>query len=253
MTLYKYLSPERIDVLSEGRIRFTPFFEMNDPFEFSFALNAHSNEKFDAETDNFLFERAEAAQFMRSEFGTCGILCLSKRRDSKLMWSHYADNHRGFIIGFNPEHSFFNQETFLISPVLGKIHVSGAGFSFPRAIEYMTSPPRISMGQDTINILFKKAKCWQYEEEVRVLRNIVSSSFRPTKNIDLFVFPPDAVNEIVIGIGTSSLLQSKILELSKEKYTSAKVEYAEIDSRNYEMSFSKENSEINRIWRTFFQ
>lgn len=31
--LYKYLPPERVDVLSSNRIRFSPFKSLNDPFE----------------------------------------------------------------------------------------------------------------------------------------------------------------------------------------------------------------------------
>lgn len=32
-----------------------------------------------------------------------GILSLSAVRDQTLMWSHYADGHRGFCIGFNSQ------------------------------------------------------------------------------------------------------------------------------------------------------
>ena len=30
-----------------------------------------------------------------------GVLCLSACDNSILMWSHYADEHKGFCIGFN--------------------------------------------------------------------------------------------------------------------------------------------------------
>lgn len=36
-----------------------------------------------------------------------GILCLSEKPDIALMWSHYSQAHRGFVIGFNTEHSHF--------------------------------------------------------------------------------------------------------------------------------------------------
>jgi hypothetical protein len=39
-----------------------------------------------------------------------GILCLSEMRDSLLMWGHYADNHRGLVIGFDSDHPFFNKK-----------------------------------------------------------------------------------------------------------------------------------------------
>jgi hypothetical protein len=34
---------------------------------------------------------------LRKHFGTYKVLCLSERNDSLLMWSHYADQHRGIV------------------------------------------------------------------------------------------------------------------------------------------------------------
>ena len=39
----------------------------------------------------------------------CGILCLSKTRESILMWGHYCDKHQGIVIGFNASHPAFNR------------------------------------------------------------------------------------------------------------------------------------------------
>src|SRR5437667_11515658 len=30
-----------------------------------------------------------------------GVLCLSRRRDDILMWSHYCASHTGFVLGFD--------------------------------------------------------------------------------------------------------------------------------------------------------
>ena len=38
---------------------------------------------------------------LNQEFGLRGVLSLSERWDSVLMWSHYADNHRGVCIEFD--------------------------------------------------------------------------------------------------------------------------------------------------------
>jgi len=36
------------------------------------------------------------------------VTCFSERRDSCLMWSHYADRHRGIVIEFDSQHLPFN-------------------------------------------------------------------------------------------------------------------------------------------------
>jgi len=36
-----------------------------------------------------------------------GIFCMAQKRDNILMWSHYADNHKGFCLEFRTANSFF--------------------------------------------------------------------------------------------------------------------------------------------------
>lgn len=36
-----------------------------------------------------------------------GILSLTEAPDNLLMWAHYADSHRGVVIGFDESHAFF--------------------------------------------------------------------------------------------------------------------------------------------------
>ncbi|EPJ44297.1 MAG: hypothetical protein OFPII_35920 [Osedax symbiont Rs1] len=42
------------------------------------------------------------------DFDMYGILSMTERIDNLLMWSHYADSHTGFVIGFDPSHDFFD-------------------------------------------------------------------------------------------------------------------------------------------------
>lgn len=37
------------------------------------------------------------------DYDALGILCLSEKCDIPLMWSHYADEHKGIVIGFRGE------------------------------------------------------------------------------------------------------------------------------------------------------
>jgi hypothetical protein len=38
-----------------------------------------------------------------------GVLCMSARRDSIIMWGHYCDSHRGMVIGFDAGWEIFQQ------------------------------------------------------------------------------------------------------------------------------------------------
>ena len=46
-----------------------------------------------------------------------GILCLTEVPDSLLMWAHYADSHKGFLVGFNTTHTFFTNMK-VLEPVI---------------------------------------------------------------------------------------------------------------------------------------
>lgn len=35
-----------------------------------------------------------------------GVLCLTEKKDNLLMWSHYANSHKGFCIKFDASHEF---------------------------------------------------------------------------------------------------------------------------------------------------
>src|SRR5450432_1619941 len=82
------------------------------------------------------------------------VFCMSRRRDSALMWGHYARSHSGVCFGFRASTS----------------RVFGRGY----AVEYSESYPRIDpYGPDTIDELQRRILCfksqdWAYEQEFRV-------------------------------------------------------------------------------------
>lgn len=102
-----------------------------------------------------------------------GILCLSRRRDSILMWGHYSDKHRGIVIGFDGSNDMFQ----------AKAKSSHSGESDSPAITmglhpvdyvndrvvYDTSwmPTSEQMTHFDQQVFFSKSKDWIYEEELR--------------------------------------------------------------------------------------
>ena len=145
-TLYKYLSPARLDVLQALRIRFTQVSALNDPFESLPGATledvawykAYFQRRIDTELARLSHltrqERRALERTRWKEFGhfhTCytdkkwlselservqrmgdavhGCLSLSATCTNILMWSHYASDHRGFVVGFDPNHEFFGR------------------------------------------------------------------------------------------------------------------------------------------------
>jgi hypothetical protein len=77
--------------LENKRIKVSIIDELNDPFEFLprfLDSNRESQEKL------FFKWKAEISKKR-------GIVCFSKRWINPLLWSHYADKHEGFALGFD--------------------------------------------------------------------------------------------------------------------------------------------------------
>jgi len=89
-----------------------------------------------------------------------GILCLSEVPDSILMWGHYTDAHRGFVIGFDSEHPFFSSR-----------RSAEDEFGFLRRVIYQRQRPKVVLSDTSSPSWFNtKSDQWAYEREWRMLR-----------------------------------------------------------------------------------
>jgi hypothetical protein len=93
------------------------------------------------------------------------------------MWSHYADNHKGVVIGFGETASFMGEPYFgkydeeIVRNERGEI----APYSKTAIVQYSLIKPILKLGMPTIEPLRWKSACWSYEEEIRVVKHLPSS------------------------------------------------------------------------------
>jgi hypothetical protein len=136
-----------------------------------------------------------------------GIVCLSEVPDSILMWGHYTDDHRGFVVGFDSEHSFFSQRRSLEDE-----------FGFLRQVRYRRERPKVVLSDTSSPAWFNtKSDQWAYEKEWRMLRVLSEADSRAESApfpLCLFRFPGAAVVEIIIGLRSTPVLVRKIQSLA---------------------------------------
>lgn len=135
-----------------------------------------------------------------------GVLSLSKRWNSILMWSHYADNHSGFCVGFS-------EDKIRESGLFGK----GGPVHYNPENDYPTINP---LEEENLMITgFKqthtKAYDWEYEQEYRLTKLFVPNV--PTTEDRKIQFKDDLLSEIIIGLTTSETSKKEILEIAKNK------------------------------------
>lgn len=108
-----------------------------------------------------------------------GISCFAGSNDNILMWSHYANSHNGICIKFD---------------ILESIEL----FLLPIEVKYTDKYPvynHLKSNENLIEFMFQtKAKCWEYENELRIIKNS-SGNYKFNKN---------AIIEISFGCNVSS-------------------------------------------------
>jgi DUF2971 family protein len=99
---------------------------------------------------------------------TYRVLCLSAVRDNILMWSHYADEHRGAILEFQPKIE-------LATEMLGALEVEYSkevpvAVTLEQFLLYITGQgPKPHSPNALVKSAFTKSSDWSYENEWRIL------------------------------------------------------------------------------------
>jgi Protein of unknown function (DUF2971) len=134
-----------------------------------------------------------------------GIASFSKRWDSILMWSHYAENHKGFAIGYDEKRMRF-------SMLFGKGDY----------VQYSDDFPEIHPHDDDNKVqdlrTFCKSKEWMYEEEYRFMNLYfdvggadIKSEKRKVKLDDKFIV------EIILGVCMPKEDKEEIIKIAKSR------------------------------------
>ena len=161
-----------ISNISLKRLKVSRFHDLNDPFEL---LSGNLN---DASL------RAAIESFKDAFDRTKGILCFSRNWKNPLLWSHYADKHRGICLGFDLN-DFYAQEV--------KYHNNRLDFDETKNVKYA------GISAYVLDSLRTKYSHWQYEEEVRALLDLDEC----TMENDLYFFGFSNVlvlKEVIIGV-----------------------------------------------------
>ena len=97
-------------------------------------------------------------RLLRSEKNDIHICSLSKTYNNILMWSHYADSHKGCCF---------------------ELEVTSKEGIFETPVQYVEKIG-VVQGKDykdeAYQILSRKLKCWDYEKEIRFLKEIPSNT-----------------------------------------------------------------------------
>jgi hypothetical protein len=232
MRVYKYCDCRGIDILKNLRLKVTPPNAFNDVFEFTptpvgaspvkwaeaseipkYAQEirkrlAARGKKFvgsDEDFRKFLEKEAKEPVFASADqvaamckdildhtSKSTGIICFSKRRNDLLMWSHYADGHKGLVIGFD-----IPPELMAEKPLFD---VEYRTHRLPWNFDVGSTKPETA--SEIRKLIQRKSIHWRHEKEVRVLwalEGLIQEVDEQKRLCYYTRIPPAIISEVILG------------------------------------------------------
>ena len=200
--IYKFVDYDGLRcILKNNTLKFSKPKDFNDPFEFHENLVDmrvsldHFIQIVEKRVINFTEERRQQCindynenrgidylnkkNLFENRKSTTRICCFSEVKDNILMWSHYADKHRGACLGFDEE-IIFTERVF--DSFYGTVKYE------EKIVPYNLSEYR----EEAIHHwILTKSKSWEYEKETRFLIGSNPPEF--------IKFNKSSIKEILLG------------------------------------------------------
>ncbi len=196
-TLYKFrkIDKRMIESLVNQSLYFAKPDTLNDPFDCHIYIKTaleRASRSATGDRKNLLSSFLDNPKFFETWHSTLdnlGVCCFSRENRNTLLWSHYADEHRGVCLKYKFRASYFLTEEF---------HLTTMG-----NVEYLAEPltgwlksAPIDMEEfvkELVHMCLKtKSRAWEYEQEARI--------FRPRHGV--FNFKKPFLNRVCFGLRT---------------------------------------------------
>lgn len=240
--VYKYADFETAinKILIAGTLKFSNPIEFNDPFDCNENLIVLNHNKelvenlINSSTYNNLsrkvkrkikrdvFKKTIYRSELKKERNRFKLSCFSAKNNEVLMWSHYADLHKGICIGFDFPHKY--DEKFILCP-----------------IKYLKSIVPLDGSSDLITTLLywqtTKSIRWEYEDEIRAITKSNSDEL-----LELREYDKKYVRKVIFGCKVTPEQMNKVFrELRKNGFDLKNIEFSQM-LINKETFLLKENS-----------
>jgi len=213
---YKAINKNLVDSLVNSTLYFSSRDKLNDPFDSQ--INLHKiiismlkSGDLDKDTKSALVKINATNKFFENfengykDFGICSF---SIELKNTLMWSHYADEHRGLALYYDFPTKFLDNpdEILGVSPVKYKNNSishwlqENASYYEKDHFHFVTELLKI--------VITAKAPEWEYEKEGRIIRPVAGT----------YVIPREFLKGITFGLRTSDSDEKLIRSLADKYY-----------------------------------
>lgn len=232
-SLFKFrtFTPKSFDIFNNQELWFALPKSLNDPFECPFDDDEVKKEL--AKCPQMSEHRIdEVASELKGAFKLLGVCSFSRARKNQLMWSHYANEHKGFCIGFNKR---LLLESHRDSIALDVNYQSAQPSALELISGFEVNPISNSLEGNINHSVFSdlirtKYTYWSYERETRI---ILPQSCA-------LKFPHKALRSVALGLRAEGSEVERLLEILKQKqWKHVKVYQAEKVKGQFALHFNE--------------
>jgi hypothetical protein len=233
--VYKYIDIEGAEkALSKSTIKFSKAKYTNDPFECSKELidfgdikklvdfhihHFHSKASIKWIRDNrpkmiMAFQKNDFRIIFDNYRERIAFASFSKSPDIPLLWSYYAEKHKGICIGYNLDNGLFNDEGRNV---------------FASPVNYMTEIQKIYFDPEKNSEfvgkwITTKSFHWQHEKEVR----LIYLRFPYVEEYKCIFHDKKMISKIVFGINTEQAAIDKVTSIINDKYPNQEIIFSKM-------------------------
>lgn len=168
---------------------------------------------------------------IQAQFRNTGIFCATRNNDNLLMWAHYADQHRGAVIGFRPD---VVRDSFFVA--LEPVRYSDVRPTFYQPIDDMITKQE-ALSPEAISelrrmLVYSKSTHWAYEEELRV---VIPNYIPDGQDAKFLRFYPTEFSELYLGCRMTSIARASLIEVATALNRNAAIFDVRPDKETYRL------------------
>ena len=171
---------------------------------------------------------------------TYGIFCLSTSRENLIMWSLYAESHKGIVVGFDGNHPFFSNahDFHPVEYLENRISLSSNNGFLRLAGEALLKSEYKNLH---IRLFLRKHPDWSKEEEWRMIRRLDEATDRSSTEPSVYLFriPLEAIKIVILGAQISEQNKEHVRRAvsSSGKWSHLRILQARLSSSSFGLDF----------------
>lgn len=213
---YRTINKNFLDSLVKSQLYFAPRDKLNDPFDSNVDISRAANQLIAKGIKTKLLTRflseKEVLDRFNKNIDPLGICSFSLVANETLMWSHYANDHKGVCLRYDFPESFLNNEDEILG--VSKVSYDSDAITnwLTNHIDLFDTDHKAFITTLLQTLLTSKAPSWNYEKESRIIRPVTG----------LFEIPRETLTHVIFGLQIREADELLIRSIVDKYYSTVK-------------------------------